>query len=98
MSSTNLPLFLFSHTWVFFVCLFRHCTGCVAERKQQSRKASGVGWGWSGSVRSWGAEKQINRGFKRTEAKDEKREVSSAFVLFPSALALCCVVKYTAIC
>lgn len=45
-----------------------------------------------------GAEKQINRGFKRTEAKDEKREVSSAFVLFPSALALCCVVKYTAIC
>lgn len=38
------------------------------------------------------AEKQINRGFTRTEAQDEKEGSLS------SALALCCVVKYTAIC
>lgn len=70
------------------------------SQRENSRggKRQGQGGGGVGVLGVRGAEKQINKGFKRTEAKDEKREVSSAFVLFPSALALCCVVKYTAIC
>lgn len=38
------------------------------------------------------AEKQINGGFRRTEAQDGQEGSLS------SALALCCVVKYTAVC
>lgn len=55
----------------------------MSDRKQPERKK---------------AVKQINRRQTFKGERDERREVFCFCVLFPSALALCSVVKYTAVC